>query len=761
MKKLATGLLAGTATMALSMTMLPPSVATPSGPAGESSRVTKPDNRPGPLTEKQDALRSKAVQMIANGSAKMTPRRDGGATVRIESGPDARGGTKGKPGTEFVEFPVNRTDHVLSMLGEFSDMNHNEIPEPDRRQDNSTYWEPDFSKAHYDELFMGDRESFRDYYKKQSGGRYEVTLTTEDWVKVPGTQAAYGGNDVEERGGAWQFVTDTANSWYAGQRAAGKSDAEIRDYLSQFDEWDRYDADGDGNFNEPDGYVDHFQAIHAGEGEEAGASPDAIWSHRWYVNPGDFGTTGPEGARFGGTQIGNTGLWIGDYTVEPENGGLGVFAHEYAHDLGLPDYYDTAGGDNSVAFWSLMSSGSWLGHGARAKDGIGTTPGGFGPQEKLELGWLDYSEVNAGEQMTTTLAPSQNTYDDPATERNEADQAVKVNLPEKTTSIPYTTPPEGEHAWWSGRADGTQATLTREIPASASVTITAQAWHQIEEDYDFLYLEQSTDGGATWTNAAEPISSDSNGWEAKSWTYAPEGGAASLFRFRYATDTAVNEAGVFLDAITITAGGTTITDGAENGDNGWDVSGWTISTGTDTKVTPQYYLLENRQYVGYDKTLGEGPYNFSKGITKPNWVEFFKFHPGMVVWYVDFAYADNNTSATPGHGAVLPVDARPKPMTWSDGTKPTNRRQPFDAAFGLDKVKETCLHKEVESGDRVRTLEACAPKSRAMPTFNDSDPDRYWDASNPMGSTKVAGVGVKATVVKEHQGHLTVRVSNP
>ena len=128
---------------------------------------------------------------------------------------------------------------------------------------------------------------------------------------------------------------------------------------------------------------------------------------------------------------------------------------------------------------------------------------------------------------------------------------------------------------------------------------------------------------------------------------------------------------------------------------------------------------------------------------------------------VDFAYADNNTSATPGHGAVLPVDARPKPMTWSDGTKPTNRRQPFDAAFGLDKVKETCLHKEVESGDRVRTLEACAPKSRAMPTFNDSDPDRYWDASNPMGSTKVAGVGVKATVVKEHQGHLTVRVSNP
>jgi len=43
-----------------------------------------------------------------------------------------------------------------------------------------------------------------------------------------------------------------------------------------------------------------------------------------------------------------TGLWVGDYTMQPENGGLGVFAHEYAHDLGLPDQYDTAGGDNST-----------------------------------------------------------------------------------------------------------------------------------------------------------------------------------------------------------------------------------------------------------------------------------------------------------------------------------------------------------------------------------------------------------------------------
>ena len=56
-----------------------------------------------------------------------------------------------------------------------------------------------------------------------------------------------------------------------------------------------------------------------------------------------------------GVKVGGSNYWIGDYTVEPENGGVGVFAHEFGHDLGLPDLYDTSGNtggaENSVAFW--------------------------------------------------------------------------------------------------------------------------------------------------------------------------------------------------------------------------------------------------------------------------------------------------------------------------------------------------------------------------------------------------------------------------
>ena len=62
--------------------------------------------------------------------------------------------------------------------------------------------------------------------------------------------------------------------------------------LAPFDVWDRYDFDHDGNFDEPDGYIDHFQSVHAGEGEETGGGAqgtDAIWSHRSYANGGAQG----------------------------------------------------------------------------------------------------------------------------------------------------------------------------------------------------------------------------------------------------------------------------------------------------------------------------------------------------------------------------------------------------------------------------------------------------------------------------------------
>ncbi len=157
----------------------------------------------------------------------------------------------------------------------------------------------------------------------------------------------------------WALVRDAANIWYQDQLAQGRSEADVNADLQSFDQWDRYDFDGDGNFNEPDGYIDHFQIVHAG-GDEADGDPiygdDAIWSHRWYAYYTDAGSTGPASNQLGGTEIGTSGVWVGDYTMQPENGGRSVFYHEYGHDLGLPDDYNVlSGGDNNNEYWTLMA----------------------------------------------------------------------------------------------------------------------------------------------------------------------------------------------------------------------------------------------------------------------------------------------------------------------------------------------------------------------------------------------------------------------
>ena len=126
------------------------------------------------------------------------------------------------------------------------------------------------------------------------------------------------------------------------------------------------------------------------------------------------------------SRIGGTNYWIGDYTVEPENGGVGVFAHEFGHDLGLPDLYDTSGNtggaENSTGFWTLYSSGSYGSSGMPA-DGIGTKPIHMSAYEKIFLGWSNYQVVGAGQKASVKLGP-------PTTNTKQAQQLV-VLLPDK------------------------------------------------------------------------------------------------------------------------------------------------------------------------------------------------------------------------------------------------------------------------------------------------------------------------------------------
>lgn len=734
------------------------------------------DNRPGPLTARQEARKKAALELIRSGEAEAN--EDG--VVALDEG-------------KYVEVAVEGEGHLFTILAEFGSEAagrygrvpgpaHNEIPKPNREvvdgqanpdydpalpYDNFRQWTADFNEAYYDDLFFGDTDSMADFYSAQSGGLYTVvgevgnlSNDNDGWVQVPGNASLYGDNAIEDFGGSWRFIQDSADAWYADALAALGSDAAVNAYLSQFDVWDRYDIDDDGNFDEPDGYIDHFQAVHAGEGEDAGGGAqgaDAIWSHRWYVNQTDYGVTGPNPDSLqGGARIGDSGYWIGDYTVEGENGGLGVFVHEYGHDLGLPDFYDTNAGENGTAFWTVMSVGSWLGEGT---EDIGTRPNYMGPWEKLFLGWLDIADVvSEGETVTgISLDPS---------------EAVIVDVPDRGVEDFYVEPYSGTQMWWTTSADDLNTTLTNTFDLSGvnSATVTVKAWYDIEEGFDFLHAEYSTDGD-TWVPAGDPVTGSSSG----RWTtlrYSLPGGAVTDFRFRFQSDGGVHEDNAFLDNFVVKSGGTTLfADQVETGDDDWVADGgFKVSTGTEWREGDRYYIAENRTYVGYDAGLETGPYQFSFALTDPDKVEHFAFQDGLLVWVVDETWSDNDNSAHTGRGLALPVDARFEPFTYGDGTQPSNRRQPFDATFGLQAVPDgptddpepgqpdlPCagLHKQVivGKGPNQHLEYLCAWPSAddraAIPVFEDSGEDAYWTADNPQNSVKLAGTGLTIEVTNQ------------
>ncbi|MGW1132735.1 immune inhibitor A domain-containing protein [Streptomyces griseoluteus] len=723
----------------------------------------------GPLSKIQKAQRQEALNQLIAGKA-TAKERNGSKVVQL----------KGKRGdSKYVELRREKTDKIFTILVEFGDQTdpkfggtpgplHNKIAAPDRTKDNSTAWQADYNQQHYQDLYFGTgakTESLKKYYEKQSSGRYSVEGEVSDWVKVPYNEARYGNNACGQSNctSVWNVVSDGLKSWVAGQKAAGKSDAAIKADLAQYDQWDRYDYDGDGDFNEPDGYVDHFQIVHAGEDESAGGGAEgenAIWAHRWYAFGTDAGATGPAGNKLGGAPVGDTGVWVGDYTIQPENGGLGVFAHEYGHDLGLPDEYDTAGGDNSTGFWTLMSSGSWLGTG---KDSIGDLPGDMNAWDKLQLGWLTYDTAKAGVSSWHKLGLAE--YN------TKYRQALLVTLPDKAVKTEIVTPAQGATQWWSGSGDNLKNTLTRsvDLTGKSKATLDLDGWYDIEADYDYLYAEVSTDG-ANWTALdgtvnGQPIPRDGSdkpaltgtvdGYKKLSYSLDAYAGKKIQLRFRYQTDGGKALRGFAADEITVTADGTPLfSDNAESADAAWSASGFSRIGASFTKDYKQYYLAENRQYVSYDKTLKVGPYNFGfAGTERPDWVEHYPYQDGLLIWKWDTSQADNNTNENngghPGTGLILPVDAHPKALKWSDGTLLRNRMQAYDSPFSLDPTDGFTLHK----AGKATKIKA----QNGVAVFNDRK-NTYWDPSNPTGGVKVTDTNTKIKIKKQADDGSTIEL---
>lgn len=676
-----------------------------------------------PLGDEQRTLRAQAQEMVVNGKAE-------GPVVQVAHG-------------QFVELVREDEDLIWTTLGEFADYPHNSIPEPDRSVDNTTYWVDDFNRDHYLEMLFAEGEgvnSMRQFYIEQSSNRYAVDGDVTDWVGISGPACDYGYS--AGFAATWGFLEESVDGWYDMMIADGMSSDEINDYLSQFDVWDRYDWDGDGNFDEPDGYIDHYQAIHSGEGREAGGGElgdCAIWSHRWYAFFNLIGVAGPSpDYLLGGVQIGDSEYWIGDYTTEPENGAVGVFAHEFGHDLGLPDLYDTSGGENGTGFWTLMSSGSWT---SENPNYIGTKPTHMGAWEKFQLGWLNYEVAYAGEKSSHKLGPAE-------TNTKQA-QGLFVVLPDKEVQTQIAGPYAGDMFFYSGAGNNLDNFMYQEFDLAASSSLSAKVQYEIEDNWDYAYLVASTDGGNTWEEVETNLSTttDPNGQNFDYGITGDSGGAwvdltadlsmyegPTLIGFRYWTDVALIEPGFMVDEITINGAGPF---GAEV-EGEFVLDGFRRTSGQETSFHFNAYLAEFRIYRGYDDALRTGPYNFGF-LDNPdlgNWVEYFSYQDGLLIHYWDTSQTDNNTSVHPGEGLILPIDAHPEVMYRADGEVWRNRIQTYDATFGMEPTEGYTFHWLSQPSEHT-SLPAAS-------VFDDTN--SYWRAENPTGSVQNPNTGTQIII---------------
>ena len=794
MRKIAAGLGGLVVAAGLTTTFALSAGAAPPDGGRLQPRAVVADDLVGPAEAKRRELREVAIRKVIAGDAKVRTR---GASKVVKLGKTTP--AKGQPAEDqYVELAREKTDKIFVVLAEFGNERHpsypdqdtdptwtgptrfdgplhNQIPEPDRTKDNKTIWQPDFSRAHFQELYFGDGpndSSVKNYYERQSSGRYSVDGQVTDWVKVRYNEARYGRSNgfpcpLSVCSNSQNLITDALNAWVADQKAAGKTDAQIAEDLKSYDVWDRNDYDADGDFNEPDGYIDHFQIVHAG-GDQADVDPyqgeDAIWSHRSKAFTNLDGTAGPDFNKDGGVQIGTTGLWIADYTMQPENGGVSVFAHEYAHDLGLPDEYDTTAAtgtqENAVNWWSLMAQ-------SRAS-GAGEPAGGYraadlGAWDKLQLGWLDYEVVPAGTARTLDLGPH---------EYNSAKaQGVVMPLPDKPVTTQLGAPHGGTKQWWSDQGNETEFTLTRQVtlPAGSSSLSLWARWN-IEDcgpdACDYAYVE--VDDGTGFKPIAGSITKPAEGngidgyqgtWTQGTFDMSAFAGKTVGLRLRYLTDPAVQgaeghtdePAGIFVDDITLTAGSATVfSDGAESGNNGWTPDGFLNVGASRTLNYDNYYVASNRQYVSYDQYLKTGPYNYYDA-SRPNWAEHFPYQDGLIVSYWDTSYSDNDESVHPGEGEILVVDSHPNPIYRLDGALWRPRIQTYDSPFSLEKADSFTLHMPNGQASYIRGQDA-------VPIFDDRRP--YWNATMPNVGVKVPNAGVKIQVQKQTGTSMRIRISS-
>jgi M6 family metalloprotease-like protein len=221
-----------------------------------------------------------------------------------------------------------------------------------------------------DSIIFGDVD---DYYQEISFGQCSISGIVSGWYNL-GHTVAYYGTDGATSGKTDDVDDDGDNDSYRL----------VDDAITAADPFVDFSSYG------------HIMVVHAGNGQESSGISTDIWSVRWSWT-GHFVT---DEKTFNSCSI----------VPETQDGDVdrcvGVIAHEFGHDIGLPDLYHVGhvGEDDFVDEWGLMASGSWNG-----------IPAGASPAHpmaycKIQLEWLtNYYEFESDSAYNVIIA-DQETY---------------------------------------------------------------------------------------------------------------------------------------------------------------------------------------------------------------------------------------------------------------------------------------------------------------------------------------------------------------
>lgn len=223
----------------------------------------------------------------------------------------------------------------------------------------------------------GATGSVRDYWRDNSCGQFSPYFHVFGPYTLSRKQAFYAGND--ENGN-----DQDPRSMIAEAVALAKADHTEVDF-SQFD-------------NDGDGLMDNCYVIYAGYSEASTANDDDMWPHSGHM-------ADKTGTTVDGTAVYNYScsaelVGMPGYPATPTMDGIGTFAHEFGHVLGLSDMYDTDSYSNGYGLdpgnYSMYASGSY--------NNDSRTPPCLMAFERMQLGWSvagrDILPITAAEDIT-------------------------------------------------------------------------------------------------------------------------------------------------------------------------------------------------------------------------------------------------------------------------------------------------------------------------------------------------------------------------